>query len=261
MKRKVLASLFLMSAFAFSADAFELDQQEIYNENGITVTVKGAESGFMGDEIKMEIVNDSTDDIIVQYDNVCVNGFMINALGSDDVASSKKAIGDITLMNSEMKIIDEVAKIQFNVKVLGSDYHEIAKSDLVTITVPGMESYEQVYDDSGEVMVDNDTCKIVFKGIEDSIMGKEAMLFIQNKTDDIIIVQAGDTSVNGYMINALQYCEMLPHSYAIDGITYLSTYLEESYIDEIEEIECKFKATDESYTKLFESEPINIQVK
>lgn len=261
MKKLFIPTALATALLAMNAGAFELYQQEIYNKDGVVVTVKGTDSTIMGDEIKFEIANDSSDDIIVQYDHVCINGYMVDALGSDEVGAGKKAIGDITLLKSVMEGFDEIATIQFNVKILEPSYKTKDESDLITLTVPGMENYEQVRDDSGEVMADTDNCRVVFKGIEDSIMGKDAKIYIENKTDDVIIVQADDTSVNGYMINAMQSCELLPHSCAIDGITYPKKYLEESYIDEIEDIECSFRISGDDFHLIEKTDPISVKVK
>lgn len=66
------------------------------------------------------------------------------------------------------------------------------------------------------------------------------MVFIENKSGKNVTIQTRDTSVNGFMMDTIFSSEICDGKYAIDGITFMNSSIEESGIESIEEIECSF---------------------
>ena len=75
-----------------ASTAVTVQEGVIFEQDGIRITLKGFdEKGLFGPELKFLIENDTDMDIIVQTRNESVNGYMIDASMSAEVASGKKA--------------------------------------------------------------------------------------------------------------------------------------------------------------------------
>lgn len=242
-----------------------LEEQEIYNQDGVKVTVTGLDSGWMGTEIGLLIENDSEKNITVQARNVSVNDYMVDSMMSSDVASGKKANDTLTLLTSDFDSmgIDTIAEIEFSFHIFSEeDWSDFTDSDLITLTTQGNEDYQQEFDDSGELLYENHEIKIVSRGIsDDSIMGKELMLYVENNSDTDVTVQAGDTSVNGFMIDPIMSIEVPAGKHALDGMTFLQSYLDDNKIETIETIETAFHIFEtDTYSTIEDTDAIGLQM-
>ena len=69
-----------------------LAEQEVYNDNGIVVTVTGIDTNSMwGTDISVLVENSSEQNVTVQTRNGSINGYMMDFQMSCDVAAGKKA--------------------------------------------------------------------------------------------------------------------------------------------------------------------------
>ena len=125
------------------------------------------------------------------------------------------------------------------------------------------ESFSQTYDDSGEVIYDENGIKIVYQGVnsDDSIFGPEAVLYIENNTEQTITVQSRDTSVNGFMMDPAFSPEITPGNKIVSGMTFMSSDLEANNVTDFETIETSFHIFNENYDSVVDTEPITITVK
>ena len=76
-----------------------------------------------------------------------------------------------------------------------------------------------------------------------------------------MIVQCDDMSINGFMVTPYFSSTVYDGKKAIDEITLMSSELEESGIDSVEEIELKFKLIDENFMNSVESDVITFSAK
>ncbi len=240
-----------------------IDEQVILDQDGYTITAKEITDGIFGSEINLLIENNSSGDITVQSRNMTVNGYMISSMLSADVVAGKKSNESLTLsgIDLEMSGIDAVASVKFNIAVLDADsWDELLFTDTIEIETSIVSDYAQVYDDSGEVLLDRDGIKIVSKGIGDeSIFGPSVILYIENNSDQAVTVQVRDTSVNGFMITPTMSSEVLPGMRAVSNLTFFESELEENQITEIKDIETSFHVFDtDSWDTIFDSETIVI---
>ena len=100
MKRKVMKSMMLLVSILGLATAAKvygstLVEQEIFKQDGITVTATGLNEGSMGPEVSVLIENNSEKMYTVQVRNSAVNGYMLEPMISEEVAPGKKANGAI----------------------------------------------------------------------------------------------------------------------------------------------------------------------
>ena len=95
----------------------------LYDANGITITYKGIESGWMGTEVKLLIENNTNTDYCIQTRNMSVNGYMMDPVFSPDVAAGKKANDSITFYKTQLEEndIDRIDQMEFNFYIFSWD--------------------------------------------------------------------------------------------------------------------------------------------
>ena len=264
----IAAGMMLTAGCAACAEAeVSLPEQEIYNADGIVITATGIEEGFMGPEIKLSIDNGSGNDITVQTRQVAVNGYMQDsALFSSDVASGKKAIDSLSLSTSELDQcgIGEIRDLEFRIAVIDPDsWEDISVSDLIDLETTGAEDYVQEYDESGTVLYEDETLKLIGKEMtEEPGWGAEYNVYIENSGDETINVSVQNSSVNGYMADALMAQEVTPGNHAIGSITIFETDLENAGLtaDDITELEVSFYVFDSEFNTVKEMDPVVITI-
>lgn len=111
--------------------------QLLYEKDGIKIIGKYVDdSDFWGAAILLYIENNSDKNVIIQVDNVSINGFTFDAaIFSSTVYAGKKSYDDITLLSSELeendiKSVDEVS-LKFKI-INPKNYDTISKSDEIT---------------------------------------------------------------------------------------------------------------------------------
>lgn len=242
-----------------------LESQEIYNQDGLVITATGLSSdGFLGPEITLLVENNSDQGLTVQTRNSSVNGYMMDLQISCDVAAGKKANDGMSLSSSQLELagIDEIAEVEFNFHIFNTESWEtVADSEPITLTTSAYGNYQQTYDDSGDLLYDNNGIKIISKGIftDDPIFGPEVLLYIENNSDKNVTIQARNTSINGFMVDPTMSAEVAAGKKAIDDITFLNSDLEENQITDIETIETSFHIfLTDGWDTIEDTEPISI---
>lgn len=106
------------------------DGKELYNEDGIRIVGKYVnEDSFWGAGILLFIENDTDKNVIVQADDLSVNGFMMTPLFSSTVYSKKMALSEITLLSSEMEEngIESVDEVELKFHLVEADTYKTIK--------------------------------------------------------------------------------------------------------------------------------------
>ena len=114
------------------------------------------------------------------------------------------------------------------------------------------------YDESGEVLYNSNGLKLVLKDLRDATLGKELFIYAHNTSSANLIIQSRDESVNDFMVSSVYSCEVCPNKYALEGILFLKSSLEENNITTIEKIEFKLKILNANYTTLDETDTITV---
>ena len=115
----------------------DIDGAVLYDQDGVKIMCKYVdENSFWGSAVLMYVENNTDKNIIVQCDEVSVNGFMVDALMSSDVYAGKKAIDDITILQSSLDDngITSIDTIETSFKILDENFTEIANSGKVSFS-------------------------------------------------------------------------------------------------------------------------------
>lgn len=111
--------------------------QELYNENGIRIVGKYVdENSFWGAAVLLYIENNSGGNVIIQCDDMSINGFMTTPYFSSTVYDGKKVIDEITIMSSELEEnnITSVDEIELKFQILSENFSKLAESDAITFS-------------------------------------------------------------------------------------------------------------------------------
>ena len=242
-----------------------IEETLLVDEGGVKITAKGLRmGGLFGPELKLLIENNSGKDLTVQCRNVSVNGYMVETMMSVDVVNGKKANDSITFMASDLEIsgITAIADMEFSFHMFTTaDWEAYLDTAPIQLKTSIADTYEYAFDDSGEVAYDAGGIKVIIKGLAEdtSIWGPSVVVYIENNTDKAFTVQARDVSVNGFMLDPIFSCDVMPGKKAVDTITFMDTQLEENEIGSIENIELSFRIFDfESWDTIVDTDVVSM---
>lgn len=242
-----------------------IEETVLVDMDGVKITAKSLEvDAFFGSEIKLLIENNSGKDLTFQCGHASVNGYMMDPMMSVDVVNGKKANDSLTFMESDFEAcgIEAIADIEIAFHIFDTgNWDTYLDTDQIQIKTSIADIYEYTYDDSGELAYDKNGVKIVIKGLaeEDSFLGPSVVVYIENNSDKDITVQTNDTSINGFMIDAIFSCNVAAGKRAVDTITFMESDLEENDITAIENVELSFHAINfDDWETIFDTEIITI---
>ena len=227
-----------------TSEAVTIENQEIFNQNGIVITTNGYKPSSHSDpEIKLIIENNSTQNVTIQTRNSSVNGYMIDFQISCEVAAGKKANGTISISRSELNAsgVKAIANIEFNFHIFDTDtWDAIVDSDVITLNTSISDTHTQEYDSTGTVLFEDSTVKIISKKLVEDDYDTEAILYIENNSSQYITVQARDTSINGFMVDPTISTDIAPGKKVVTDMSFSNTDLEENSITSVDSIETSF---------------------
>ena len=114
---------------------------------------------------------------------------------------------------------------------------------------------------SEAILFEQEDVRLTVTGLEESWMGTELQVLIENDSDVPVTVQVRNVSVNGFMLNDAVFSpSVTPGNRANDSITFMSSGLESSGIDTFGVIELSFVVFhSESWNDIFQTELIQIE--
>ncbi len=109
------------------------------NGNGVRIIIKGLadDASIFGPSIVVYIENNSGESITVQTRDVSINGFMVDAIFSCDVAAGKRAVSAITFMDSDLEEneITSINDVDLSFHIYDADSWEtIVDTEIVNIS-------------------------------------------------------------------------------------------------------------------------------
>ena len=111
-----------------------------------------------------------------------------------------------------------------------------------------------------QILYDGNDIKITATGMEDSIWGAELKLLIENNSSKTITVQARNCNVNGYMVTTMMSADVASGKKANDSLTFETSGLKESGIEQIATMEFYFHIFDtETWDTIVDTDVITIQ--
>lgn len=241
-------------------------QQVIAEQDGVKISINEGDvtQSIFGPEISVLVENDSDIGVVVQCDKLSVNGYMVEPMFSCEVAAGKKANDVITLSESDLQKsgIGRIGKVEMNLYAINSDTWSRIWETTVSIETNYADKYEDTLtsDKSGETIYEGNGVKVVYQGIEDdSTLGKDIKVYIENNSDATLTLQCDAVSVNGFMVDPIFSSDVVAHKASFDEISLMSTDLEQNKITDIQDIELSLVIIDtDSFNRIATTEPIVI---
>lgn len=244
-----------------------IEEQVVLEHEGVKITAKEYTSdSIWGDGIKLLIENDGDKTVGVSCDAVIVNDYMLTDFFSTTVAAGKKDNETLYLSSHALEAagITNVGKVEVQLYLYDDEsYSTIYTGELVEIQTSEYVNMDTTADNVGAELYNDNGVRIVGKYVdENSFWGAAILLYVENNTGRDIVVSCEDLSVNGFMVDAWFYSDIIAGKKAVDEITLFSSAMEENDITSIDEIEVFFTALDSNtYATIFESDAITFSAK
>jgi hypothetical protein len=115
------------------------DGTELVNQDGIRIIGKYVdEESFWGAAVLLFIENNSGENIMVQCDNMSINGYMVMPFFSSTVYDGRMALDEITIMSSDLEEnnIEKIEEIELIFRIINPETFEtILETDIVSFSV------------------------------------------------------------------------------------------------------------------------------
>ena len=238
-----------------SSKTKEAKGEKIIDNEGYSMTVEGIdENGVNGYTVKVLVENKSSDtNYALTAQKVYVNGVQVEADFYSMVDAGEQDETEINIKDLKKYGLSEYSDIE--IEVLAYNSEDITKKELPNETAhiyplgkdkAGKFEYEIKATD--QVLVDNEYVKVVYVGSEeDEDDGYLANIYIVNKTDTQITVDATNVSINGYMADPYYMKSVDAGKSAFTTMNWLSSDLEGAQTDKssVSNIEIEFDIYDE----------------
>lgn len=244
-----------------------IEETVILEYEGVKVTaMEYTADSIWGDGIKLLVENNGDKSVGVSCENVIVNDYMLTDFFSTTVAAGKKDNETLYLSSTELEAagVTNVGKVEAQLYLYDAEsYSTIYTGELVEIQTSEYANMDTTADNVGAELYNENGVRIVGKYVnEDSFWGAAILLYVENNTGRDITVSCEDLSVNGFMVDAWFYCDIVAGKKAVEEITLFDSTMEENGITSIEDIELVFTAHDSNtYADIFKSEPISFSAK
>lgn len=110
----------------------------LFQSDGVTVIAKTVEEDLTGKSVYMLVKNETGKDIVVNAENISVNGYTVTGLMYDTVYADTVSFCSIALLSSELETneIETVEEVCFTLEIMDAEsYDTIAQSEELSLTV------------------------------------------------------------------------------------------------------------------------------
>lgn len=232
---------------------YSLPETTIVDDENCTFIIKEIKETSYSVEVSAFCENKTDKLLMFSLDNVVVNGYMNDPFWATEVAAGKKANQTIEFYTDGTTglSIDQIDELRFDLLVFDSEDweapHLVDDSFVVYPTGLSADTFvrpERVpYDNETPITDDENGTFIICAADPDSAYGYTLTVFIENKTDETMMVSWDEVSVNGYMADPFWGCSVASNACAITEISFWTT-LEDNGIEEVEDIEFRLRMSD-----------------
>lgn len=242
----------------------EVEQQVVYDAEGIRVTVTGLSTGWMGTKVNLLLENETDRNIALSGDVFAVNGITVPGYLYAEAAAGMMTNDALELYSEALEIagITAIATIRSSdIRLVDTDSFDIVARVPLELTTSLPETYQQGIDDTGEELFTQDGITVIAQIIRQELYGRTVQLLVKNETGKDILVEADNISVNGYTLDAWLYDSVLADTVRYCQMDLFSTGLEENGIQEIRQVTFDLRILNgENLQTITQSERLELQV-
>lgn len=223
-----------------------IEETVLVDEGGVKITATSFDpEAVLGPELKLHLENNSGKDLTIDSSLVEVNGYMITGLLGADVENGKQVDSEINFLPLGLGRtgITEFADMKITFRMYDMEtLEDYLITDPVELKTSIADSYDRTFDDSGDVIYDENGFKFVKKGFveDDPYDDPGILLYVENNTEDAVLIHSVDVKVNGESVDETFSCPMSAGAHAIAAMTFEAQDFENLGIEEIKEVELNF---------------------
>ena len=206
-----------------------VEETTILDESGVKAVVKGL-GAYSDDMMSMDnvlltdVTNNTKKSISFGFKKCSVNGYMIDSYYFVTVEPGETKTYPASFDADTLKElgVTTYADYEFCVSVEDSEtYETLIETDPISVKTSAYEGFEYNYDESGTVLYDADSVKIISKGItEDEYLGNCLDLYVANLSDRNLVVSVNESSLNGKAIDAFFGAEVYAGKRSISSLSF-----------------------------------------
>lgn len=249
----------------------EIKEQEVYADDIVSVTASGIDYDDLWDcyIINLNIKNKSSIDIYYEINQAIVNGYTINTMSFGSVYAGMEANCEFGLPKDEIENtgIKKIMEVSFKLELSDDAKNEHIENIDISLQTSTYGSYVETYDFDGEEVYNENGIRILAAPNPKFSVSSPLILFIENSSDRIVMIDYEDLAYNNTMISELQTGPfVLPHSYRLEKMN-IFFFGDEPQIDTVEKVTLKFSIlpirSDGSFSTgdIIDTAPITINYK
>lgn len=242
-----------------------LPEQVIYEEEGIRITVKGMEENTMaGTRIRVLVENGTDRNIAFSGDLFVVNGVTMPGYLYTEVAAGMKANDAIELYSDSLAAagITQIGTVRgYDTRIVDTDSYETLTRVPVELETAYWPDLKYQPEENGVELFRTEEITVIAQVISEEFYGKTARLLVKNDSDEDVIVEAENISVNGYTVDAWLYDVVCADTVRYCQLDLFETGLAENGIETIETVTFHLNILDaEDYETIARSELLTVTV-
>lgn len=242
-----------------------LPEQVIYEEEGIRITVKGMEENTMaGTRIRVLVENGTDRNIAFSGDLFVVNGVTMPGYLYTEVAAGMKANDAIELYSDSLAAagITQIGTVRgYDTRIVDTDSYETLTRVPVELETAYWPDLKYQPEENGVELFRTEEITVIAQVISEEFYGKTARLLVKNDSDEDVIVEAENISVNGYTVDAWLYDVVCADTVRYCQLDLFETGLAENGIEAIETVTFHLNILDaEDYETIARSELLTVTV-
>ncbi len=235
---------------------------KLIDDEYLTLTVNDAYADKeLGYVLKVVIENKGDEDYFYSVDSCSINGVSVDAFFYAEVKAGKKAVEKIEISDFVLGGTDigEYTDIEMKVTVNKDILEDAVATRTVHYYPQGADKavkYVRQPAATDKILVDNAYITLTATGMshDDDFEATELCLYIVNKSDKDLTIEAGSVSVNDVMLDPYYTDTVASGKVKFSVLSWDDFELEEKEIEEIEKIEMEISAYSEmDYLEMLEN--------
>ena len=193
---------------------------EIYNENGVRVTVDAAGLSYGDYSIYLTIYNETDHNISVSTDLLSVNGYMFPYGLYQDVKAGRSEQTYLTFYDIELEKtgIEKVGKVEFVLDIYDAYNYESTRK-LLAIETDYPVDYSATTAVAGMPLYNDENLTVILQGIQLHEYGDcELSVYIQNHSQDTLNVYSDTIWINGEEVSGTLWQMLRPNTCAMSDM-------------------------------------------
>lgn len=239
-----------------------IEEQEIYNKNGVTITATALKYSDYDAQIWLDVKNTGNKHVQISTpDTASINGYACRLSTYIDLEANLECKGGIRITQSELEAygINAITDITFQIQVKEKGSYEVLDtSDFITIKTDQYGEYSQAYDDSGTELNDDMGVKIFYKEILEQDSSQVIRLCAINNSNEPLLIAPKYLSINGFMFEKYATRGVAPGKILYLDLEIPKKDLEQCGISTISDVEMQMEFEDINYRSIATSNRISI---